>query len=64
LVVQIIKKKLEQKKQNGEQNQNGRQASIFHNSVNFYANQLKLGIWKESLEKNSAEEFSKLKMAD
>jgi hypothetical protein len=41
LIVQIIKK------QNGGQNQDGRQAWIFHSSVNFYEYQLKLGGWKE-----------------
>jgi hypothetical protein len=50
LVLQIIKKNKRinlSKKKNGGQNQDGRQASIFHSSVNFYANQLKLGFWKE-----------------
>jgi hypothetical protein len=46
LVVQIIKtNKIRAKKQN----QDGRQACSFHCSVNFYANQLKLGIWEERL---------------
>jgi hypothetical protein len=48
---------LEQQKQNGGQNQDGRQSEIFHSSDNFYANQLKLGIWKESLKNKSVEEF-------
>jgi hypothetical protein len=52
LVVHIIKKRKIinwSKKKNGGQNQDGRQAWIFHDSVNFYANQLKLWIWKEIL---------------
>jgi hypothetical protein len=46
LQVKIIKKnKLEQKKkQNGGENQDGRQAYIFHSLVKFDANQLKLWI--------------------
>jgi hypothetical protein len=43
LVVQIITEKIGAKKQNGGQNQDGRQAWIFHSSVNFYANQFKFG---------------------
>jgi hypothetical protein len=42
LVVQI-------NKQNGGLNEDGLQALIFYSQVNFYANQLKLGIWKERL---------------
>jgi hypothetical protein len=38
---------LEQNKQNDGQNQDGRQAWIFHSSFNFYEYQLKLGIWKK-----------------
>jgi hypothetical protein len=42
-------KTLEQKTKNDGQNLDSRQASIFHISVNYYANLLKLGIWKERL---------------
>jgi hypothetical protein len=54
---------LEQNKQNDGQNQDGRQAWIFHSSFNFYAYQLKLGIWKKRpIKKNIVEVsfFSKL----
>jgi hypothetical protein len=54
-LVQIIKKIIWSKNnQNGGQNQDGYQAWNFHNSVNFYANQLKLGICKESLKNKIA----------
>jgi hypothetical protein len=44
LVVQINKKKNQQKKTKWRI-----KWRIFHSSVNFYANQLNLGIWKERL---------------
>jgi hypothetical protein len=41
--------------QSGGQNQNGRQSLIFHSSLHFYANQLKLEAWKERLIKKIVE---------
>jgi hypothetical protein len=50
LVVQIIKRNKKILKEIAEKikmaEQDG-QTRIFHSSVNFYANQLKLGIWKK-----------------